>query len=196
MSNGMKNTIGCLVLAGVLVLIITLVDPAGAGCSTRDQRAFVDEVKSAVRPIAARYIGPSASAASTNTSDVRVRGRCVLIGLADSDEGGVDWESDWLQLAEDDRALEPDPDDSEQHTVFVVHTRKWGQVGYYRGVLPVGGAYRARFDICVVYWPELEFAGMHTIISDPPEKTEGWSEVGSKWDVMRWVNQLPRDTGE
>jgi len=56
------------------------------------------------------------------------------------------------------------------------------------------GAYRARYDVCVVYWPERQAVGMKTLISVPPgEVGNAFSGeiVGEPIDVYSWIESLP-----
>jgi len=191
----MKSFVYLFIFVGIGLLITVLLNPDWA-CVSRDQRTFHLNIKNQVRPIAERYIGPNAEYSSTNMSDIRIKGNCVLIGLTDEVlSNGESWEWKWLNIIPNE--LRPDADESKQYTVFVVHTQKLEQVGYYQGIIPSGQAYRARYDICVIYWPELEFVGTHTIISDPPEeKNTSGTEIGNPGEVTWWIKQLPRDINQ
>lgn len=90
--------------------------------------------------------------------------------------------------------LKASPND-EEITIFFVSTTKLGQIGYYECDAQ---AYKARFDIYVIYWPEKQAVGMHTIFSDPPEGilTRGGGclhddVVGDIWDIYSWIESLP-----
>ena len=96
-------------------------------------------------------------------------------------------------------------------TVFLVATERQEYLGNYR---PAGGfcnvsidsplysdmckgasAYRARYDVCVVYWPEQQAAGMKTLFSTPPREVGNAFSgeiVGQPWDVYSWIESLPR----
>jgi hypothetical protein len=96
-------------------------------------------------------------------------------------------------------------------TVFLVSTQRQEYLANYRMAgglcnMPTdsalysdyckgASAYRARYDVCVVYWPERQAVGIKSLSSDPPgEVGNAFSGeiVGQPTDVYSWIESLPR----
>jgi hypothetical protein len=96
-------------------------------------------------------------------------------------------------------------------TVFLVSEQEQEYLGDYHSTNPScsfgfnkeslvckgASAYRARYDVCAVYWPERQAVGMKTLFSNPPgEAVIAFSLysvniVGEPKDVYSWIGSLP-----
>ena len=127
-----------------------------------------------------------------NDSAISIKGNVLIF---DPRLGSGGWVISTL-LGEELRASYND----KEITVFIVETKQLELVGHYDPELEGWAAYRARYDIYVIYWPEKKPVGSHTIFSDPPPHIEvtGSGEpgklgrIGNIEDVVRWIETLPR----